>query len=244
MNRQKGVSLSEVLVGLVLSSFLIMLLMNQFAAMKRHYMYAEKKLLHTLDEQLIVDLMRDSIRQGGFSPCLAIEYLSTIDCRSGQKGLTSIDIQSTEPHGFQMNHMSARYNFLLKKTADDRLKITHDLLMTPGRPVLIADCSHAEVHTIHHVDVGHDFQDIMLDKPLKYTYTPPVYVGEWLEEHFFVRNDKPILFYQLGHVDALSNDVKALSVLMTMESGKRFVHVALQWDNDEILKLDTFIRSV
>lgn len=234
MNNTQGVSLPEMMVALFLSSLIILILTTQYLGMKRYYQQTEKKIAHALEWQLIIDLIRDSTRQAGFTPCMNIDKLTTADTRFLPKKWVSIDVQS----GIHLNHMSAQYGHLIQQISSTSWLAAADVSLSPQLPVLISDCYHAEIHTLEKMRGS---QEIHLKEPMKYTYVPPIYIGQWLEEHFYSRSEK--LFYQLGHVDVLSTLVNDLSASLYTQHGERFVHTILRIDaeKDEIV-FDTLLR--
>lgn len=241
MRMQQGTSLAEMLVALVSSSVLIVTLMNQYLGVKRHYQRAEHELETAMDMQLVHDLMRDSIRQAGFTPCLGVDYLISIDTRNRRQDLVSIEMQPEGGTGFQINHMSARYGLLTSQLTQTSWLAKHDMLYLRHASVLISDCYHAEVHTIDDIHLVNGHSEIKLRQPMVYDYVSPVYIGEWLEERFFMRQGA--LFYNLRHVDELSKVIKDCSVSFTQHYGKRLVHIELALKRNRTTQVDTMLRN-
>lgn len=241
MRRQCGLSLLELMVALISSSLLLMVLINQYIGVKRHYLSMEKTLETSLDLQLVTDLIRDSARKAGFTPCLRIENLASMDTRNGKQQLLSIEMTNS---GFKSNHMSDYFGLIMKQVSPTYLSITRDTPVSLKKPVLIADCYHAEVHNVRSIQTGQENVDISLEQPLQYTYVPPIYIGEWLEERFYVPQGQSTLYYQLNHhADALSRAVKALDVLLTTHHGKQVLKVTLSLENEKPIQLDTVVRG-
>ena len=243
MIMQRGISLLEVMIALVSSSLIMLVLTNQYVGVKRHYAYFEKNLEQSLDLQLVSDLIRDSARKAGFTPCLGIDHLASIDRRNGHQGVASIEIQSTPNPGFTSNHMHEQFGVLITQRSPTQLIVTKNTLVTEKKPVLIADCYHAEIHTVSAVKRMSLHQELRLEQPLMFDYVPPVYIGEWLEERFYVRKEKATLFYQLGHTDAISNAVHGLTVSLKTSHSKRLLQVILALDKNHTIKLDTMLRG-
>lgn len=243
MIMQRGISLLEMMVALVSSSLIMLVLTNQYVGVKRHYAYFEKKLEQSLDRLLVSDLIRDSARKAGFTPCLGIDHLASIDTRNGHQGLAAIEIQSAPNPGFISNHMHEKFGVLITQRSPSQLIVTKSTLHSEKKPVIIADCYHAEVHTVSVVKNRSQHQEVRLVKPLMFDYIPPIYIGEWLEERFYVRKEKTTLFYQLGHTDAISNAVHGLTVSLKTINSKRLLQVMLALDKDQIIKLDALVRN-
>ncbi len=242
MRMQQGTSLAEMLVALVSSSVLILTLMNQYLGVKRHYQRVEHGLETAMDVQLVYDLMRDSIRQAGFTPCIGVDYLTSIDTRNRRQGLASIEMQSEDGAGFQISHMNTRYGLLTSQLSQTSWIAKHDMSYLRHASVLISDCYHAEVHTIDDIRLVNGHSEITLGQPMVYDYVPPIYIGEWLEEGFFVRQGA--LFYSLRHVGKLSQAINDGSVSLSQHNGKRFVHIELALEKREkTIQLDTMLRN-
>lgn len=241
MKLQRGISLVEMLVALVSSSMLILTLMNQYLGVKQHYQHAEHELESAMDIQLVYDLIRDSVRQAGFTPCQGIDYLTSVDARNRQSDLVSIDIQPGDRKGIQINHMTSRFGLLTSQLSQTTWTAKRDMSYLRNVPVLVSDCYHAEVHTIDSIRMANGHSVITLKQPMIYDYVPPVYIGEWLEERFFVRSRS--LFYSLHHADELSKAVNDWSISLAAHDGKRFVHIELALENNKMVQLDTMLRN-
>lgn len=239
---QTGLSLPEISVALLSSSLLMSTLISQYISVKQHYKRSETMLENALDTQLIVDLIRNSIRQAGFAPCLGVEHLSTMDTRPYPSGLTAIKLYSTDFPGFQVNHMSHQYGLLTSQTSLTSFSVTKDAVLSSHHPVMIADCYHAEVHSIAHIRSVGESREVVLQRPLFYTYQPPIYIGEWLEEGFLIKND--MLYYRLNHMDALSSGVHGVSVSIQSRDDRRLVHVELAIEKNRKIEVDTLMRIV
>lgn len=238
--KQWGLSLPEMLVALVSSCLLVTTLLKQYVVVKQHYKRSEKQLEQALDVQLVIDMMRDSIRQSGFTPCLGVEHLLTIDRRTDQYGLTALDLQSGDKPGFQVNHMRHQYGVIITQRGLTDLIVSTEAVLSLKHPVILADCYHAEVHRIQSMRSVSGGWDIGLDRPMFYTYEPPIYIGEWIESRFFMQAGS--LFYGIGHPEMLSTAVHGLSASFNTVHGKRVVHVALALEKGRSIDLDTMAR--
>ena len=94
MNKQRGVGLPEVMISLLLASLIITALMNHYINVKQHYFHLQSVMDETMELQLVADFMRDSIRQAGFTPCVSVEHLTTLDQRNGHEHLLAIEVDT------------------------------------------------------------------------------------------------------------------------------------------------------
>ena len=234
MKKQQGFGLPEVMISLLLSSFIMIALMNHYISTKQHYVYLQSAMDDAMELQWVVDFMRDSIRQAGFTPCLSINNLATYDHRDGHAHLSAIEV-GEELH---VNRMSTYFNEMLDGFSSSQLLLTSNTAIHKDRPILIADCYHAEVQRIVNVSNTTNGQIVTLASPLTFTYKHPVYVGEWMQERFFVRASRG-LFYQRAQTDELTSLVKTI----TIKQQTNLVTINLGLGGDQWLALETRVRA-
>lgn len=238
MNNQQGTGLVEIMIGLLLSSLIMTALMNHYLVTKRQYAHLQMALDEAMALQLASDVMRDSIRQAGFTPCLNIDQLTTLDHRDNHENLMALDVSS----GLQINRMSPYFDVVNDIVNSTQLLVTPDKTILTTRPLLIADCYHAEVHRVSAINQTSRGQFITLQNPLTFTYQPPVYVGEWLQERFFVQSPGG-LYYHRHHTDELTTLVKTMFVTIQKKIINTLVQVKLGLDDGRTLTLDTKVRA-
>ena len=187
-----------------------------------------------MELQLAADLIRDSIRQAGFTPCLSLNQLITVDQRDAHEGLSSIQTG----HELIIQRMGSEFNVMLGRLDSTRIVLTNDTIVRTDRPIILADCFHAEVQRVLDVHRSAEGQIVTLANPLAFTYQQPVYAGEWLRERFFIRALSG-LFYQRHHTDELSPLVKSLSV----EEKEHLTVVRLGLDVDQSLTIEARVRA-
>lgn len=197
MKRDTGTGLVEVLISLFLSSLLLVILMNQYVHVKRHYIRLLAMIADDQDVQQAADILRNSIRQAGFTPCL----------RSDHYGIPAL----IAGESLQVNRMSPDYNDLVQVNDASRLEVSRHYLFHQGQSILIADCYHAEIHRVADVLYLPDRQIVALDNPLLFAYRQPAYVGAWLEERFMM-GKKGGLYYQSERKDQLASAVRSMHV--------------------------------
>jgi type II secretory pathway pseudopilin PulG len=240
--KQRGISLIEILVALASSSLLISLLMNQYIGIKRHYKQSALTIENTLDVQLVLDLIRDSVRQAGFTPCMSIDRLITTDMRDTNHPVSAIELDPNGAAGFQTNYMHPQFGIFMQPISPTTMWVTPDAKLSSHLPVLIADCYHAEVHTLHHLRHTEGHWEVELEHALTYTYQPPVYIAQWVESQFFMRSG--VLYYEVGHAEALSSAIHSLSARLKNKNKQSLLRVAIGIREKKAIHVDTTIRSV
>lgn len=207
-----GFSLLELMVSFLISSVLMMLLMQQVLQLKRQSQLIYDTMNQALEVQWLTDFIRHRVHKAGFTPCRRLDDLTVIDTRSNPETLTSIEL-NTQQNGFSFRHM---HDDVSEVTAQLDLKtlLVTTLHLNKEYPVLIADCHHAEVHSIAKMTRHKKESVVVLNEPLVYSYHSPIYLGEWVSEAFFIRTvyeNKKALFYRYHRVDQLTSHIHSLS---------------------------------
>lgn len=91
MGRQTGFSLSEMLISLFLASIITITLTQFYIRSKPQYLKAQERLEINFDLLWIGDLLRDSIRKAGFTPCVSVEKLKTFDSRHAERKIINVN---------------------------------------------------------------------------------------------------------------------------------------------------------
>jgi prepilin-type N-terminal cleavage/methylation domain-containing protein len=242
LKNQQGFSLTELLIALFISSFLMLVFVTQYHAIKRHYISVENALESSFNQQLIVNLLRKSIREAGFTPCMGIEHLQTLDTRTMQSGLRALEMSKPPIKGYTIHRMFPDFTEVSSHVSSTKLRLINQKTLYKQRPILIADCYHAEVHQVHAIHKTRNYQEVILEKPLVFQYSKPCYVGEWLEETFFVKPQGSTLYYRQGHTDAIADDILSFSATIHLENQGRLVKVAMTFKPKHFVEIETAMR--
>ena len=243
MHKQQGFGLPEMLVALLLSSFITLGLIRVYLNAKQQYQYIQTALEQRLELQHVSDLIRHSTRMAGFTPCLAIEHLISIDHRNPQKRLVGIDVGISSIH---MSRMSEQFDTILQQVDTVTLLTTSRQRLHRNQYIMVSDCYHAEVQSIKVVTQTGAGQVITLAKPLAFTYQAPIYLGIWLEETYFTRkgkSEKVTLFYHLQHTEELATSIHYLLAHLERKEGHLLLSLILGQDNEHQFKLETMVRN-
>lgn len=245
MRKQQGVGLPEVLIGLVLSSFISLCLIQLYLNIKQQYHGIQRALEEQTDLQLAADLIRNSVRSAGFTPCLGVEHLKTIDQRNLLKELAAIEV-GRDGSSLILNRMNEHFDTLIKRIDATTLLTSAYHTLQAGRAIIIADCYHAEVQYIKEITAANKNQRIVLTKPLAFAYHEPVYVGEWLEETYFIKykpSSKAALFYHHYSTEELTPLVNGLSAIVEEHQASSLVHIRLTMEKAGLLAIDIMGRN-
>lgn len=217
MKRQLGFSLSDILISLALSSLLLGSLFQCYLGGKKIYMEAEALLSEQFDVQWVSDMLADSIERAGFTPCLSLDRLQTLDRRTESKQIAGFVIVN---QGLVIRRMNEHFVPLLRVKNLTQIEVAQEVLFNVKQPLILADCSHAEIHQILSIEsLPHSYL-ITLTKPLRFIYEPSAYVGHWLEEKWLIKKNKEgkkALYFQSEQTEELTMAIHSL--IATQEKG-------------------------
>lgn len=246
MKTQAGISLTEVLISLFLTSVIVTTLCQLYLGCKRQYLEIEKILTARFDVQWVSDLLSDSIRRAGFTPCLGIEHLQVIDRRNRQNKIHALQI-SNQPNQFiQVNRMNEHFTKIVKVEGATRILVQNPVSFHKRRPVLVADCEHAEVQELFDIEHHADNSLITLNKPLVFSYDSSAYIGEYLEEKWFIKNnanDEATLHYHLVQTEEVTSLIHFMHTRNRRVKEKQLLEIILGLDENKIHKLRVAVRG-
>lgn len=246
MIKQSGWGLTDALISVFLTSLITMLLMQFYVSNKQQYLQAQQKLETNFDIQWVSDVLSDSVRRAGFTPCLGINQLEVVDRRHFKATVSAITIDSPSFSSLGINRMSEHFDKIILIRSPTQLLVTKGTIFRENHHVLIADCEHAEIHQILRVDREGRYFLITLTRPLLFSYSVSTYLGEWLEERWFIReNDKKIksLFYKSVQVEELSSLIHSLQINLHKVNGKILLEIILGLDKNKTQKLLVAVRG-
>jgi hypothetical protein len=212
--KQDGLGLTELLVALVLSMLLMLVLMQQMLLMMRESAYVHEKLDEAVELQWVLDWMRTRVHHAGFTPCHRLDRLKAVDTRDVVESLRPIEVVEGETPRLSIRKMNEEALGLVDVRGPNTLFVADGFLKS-DRPVLIADCMHAEVHVLRDIKKSATGYVVHLKKPLVFDYPGPVYVGEFISESFFYRKQR--LFYQQHRVDAVTSWMRDVAFYLELE---------------------------
>lgn len=243
MGKTNGLSLTELLIALLLSSLIIILLMRHYLQLKEQGQYLDTQVDQSLEIQLAADLMRESVKKAGYSPCANIDALLTKDARQGDERLHAIILSD---HQIQMNRMSEEIDVVLKILNPHTLVTTEYHGLHGHQFVIISDCYHAEAHEISQVSITKNGQLIRLKEGLAYVYHDPIYIGSWIKERYFIQNKgkaRPSLFYQLNHPEELTTAIQYIEANIEKRQTEDLWRITLGLDQKKTLTLEILRRT-
>jgi hypothetical protein len=246
MNRQTGMSLVEVLISLFLSSILIVTLTQMYVNTKRNYLGIQKTLDTNFDLHWVSDLLKDSIRKAGFTPCIGIDLLETRDMRRLKNISSAIQINNSSYPSIQINRMNEVFSELISIQNPNTLIVSKHGPFDVKNPVIIADCDHAEVHQLIRTAKLSKGYLLTLAKPLHYSYSVPAYIGSWLEEQWFIKHNKsgkPALFYKMHHAEEISSLIHNMRIERQLIHNRQLIRIELDLDEAQTQKVLVAVRG-
>ncbi|MCW8400230.1 prepilin cleavage protein [Legionella sp. PATHC038] len=246
MRKYAGISLTEVMISLFLTSLIVTMLFQLYLGSKRQYIEIEKVLTTRFDLQWVSDLLSDSIRRAGFTPCLGIDRLQVIDRRTHQKKIQALHISNRPVQFIQVNRMNEYFSKIIKIQGATRILVQNPVRFHKNRPVLIADCEHAEVQQLFDIEQQTDSSLITLNKPLFFSYNGSVYIGEFLEEKWFIKKNAKgtdALHYQLVQTEEVTPLIHFLHVQNRRVKEKQFLKIIMGLDENKTHELRVAVRG-
>jgi hypothetical protein len=184
--------------------------------------------------------------KAGFTPCLSVTHLITADRRNHDHPLSAYDVAKRSAQHIQLNRMSDNFGMLTSIQTSTELKMTPNIPIKKNKAIIIADCHHAEVHktlSLTHLKYS---TLIHLIQPLRYTYTSPIYVGEWLEEQWFTQPNKKgvhALFYDDGHPEELTDNIHRMQVNVSEVANKTRFDIIMEVEKEVPYQFSLVVRG-
>lgn len=231
----RGTTLTELMISLVLVHLILMGLITAFMAAKRQFKLQSIEMEQAFDVQLISEILGDSIRSSGFTPCLNLNLLDT-HSRSHQK----IPALARDPDGgLHLYKMSLQFEEV--EVLENQKVYVKSTPFKKGKLVLIADCQHAEVQEIQSIQQN---KAITLSSSLCFKYQKPIFIGEFVEERFHLSAKDPnMLMYQVnGTEEILSSFLHPMTWTLTTHKGHNYVRLTFGLPHDKAT-IDVRTRS-
>lgn len=224
-NKGSGISLIELTISLCLSSLLITMLFQYFLHCKQQYQRAEQSLEQFLDLQLISELISDSAKKAGFTPCASINDLVSFDRRNNNLPVQAVTLTSAST--ITLKRMSEAYT-LAKIDSDFQISVDKKFNLDKRYPLIISDCFQAEIHQIKQLSHSIHRTAITLAKPVNATFHAPIYIGQWVEETFHHQlTSHPGFFYKTTHSELLTSVITDFTVRY-LPGEPKSVHIYLK----------------
>jgi len=200
-----GFGLTELLVSFFISTLLILILTQHLLSVSRQYHQIHATLDQAMELQWVFDVIRDRVHHAGFTPCRRLDHLIVADTRDSPESLLPIEVETGEHIKLNLRKMNEAVLTQVIIQTNVVFFINQSVRLHVGRPILIADCMHAEVHDIDSIQPTRGGKLVTLKKPLVFDYEPEVYVGEWMSEAFYFKQG---LFYKQHRADKLTSQIK------------------------------------
>lgn len=236
----KGWSLVEMLIGLFLGVLLLTILINHFLWVKKLYGEITLSLQQALELKIVENFIREKIKRAGFTPCLKLNGL--IFSKERNNKLVSPPIKENY---LSLVRMSEHFSQTVEITSH-AITISPALTIRAKDFILIADCYHAEVRQVVFSKAALGNLRLELKDALHFSYTPPIYVGKWIKEEFFIKKNLrgvDTLYYRNGHAEELSSLINKFSINWLYYREFRLLQVMLTLADKKTLMIEMSPRS-
>lgn len=240
--KQSGMSFIELLISLLISTLIVTTMTGLYLSSKKQYLEIQTLLEEHFELQWLSELLSNSVRRAGFTPCLGINQLKTADRRHADKALLGLKWSS---QSIAVHRMHEAFAEIVAIQGRSELLISDEIEINKNHPYLIADCDHAEVHQILAVHPLMRAYQIQLKEPLLFSYAQDAYFGEWLEEQWLMKKNaqgENTLHYQSVQTEELSPLIHALQVSAVVRHGKQLIKVLMTLDHDKTHEVHIAVR--
>ncbi|RUR04272.1 PilW family protein [Legionella sp. km772] len=227
MKKQSGLSLSELMIGLFLASLLSTILIQTYLLNKKNYFSLHQALSDNFEIQWAQDLLAHSIRRAGFTPCLNIEELTLVDRRTNKTELSGQNIEINK-QDIQINRMDEHFSILTSFLSLQEILVSSSLSLRVGQSLIIADCQRGEVHRIKEKKKLPQGTRLTLTKPIFFTYPALPYVGQWIEERWFIKKNQEgvkAFYYQHLHSEELTPLIHSMKIKDQKRQGRKQIDI-------------------
>jgi len=222
--KQAGFGLTELLVSFFISTLLILILTQHLLSVSRQHHQVHATLDQAMELQWVFDVIRDRVHHAGFTPCRRLDHLVSIDTRDVPESLMPIELDQEHHAKLYLRKMNEAAITQASIKTNTVFFMNKSVSLKPDRPIIIADCTHAEVHDVERIEPTRGGHLVYLKKPLVFDYEPQVYVAEWMVEAFYF---KKALFYQQHRADKLTSHIK--SIFFELENHTSYPKLRMQF---------------
>lgn len=243
--RSMGFSLSELLISLFLSALISAAVFQCYLANKKNFDETHRILERALEVQWVSDLLADSLRRSGFTPCLSIDQLDTVDRRVHPHSIQGVLIDNSAAPFIEVQRMSEYFAEQVRILDPLNLLLPATLKVHAQQNLILADCQHAEIHQIAAVTKLSQGIRVTLAESLWFDFSTQAYAGIWLEERWFIQQQhakKPSLYYQQQHHEALSSYIHSLHIMEHLEQHRQVIDVIFGLDEMRQQHLSVMVR--
>lgn len=234
MKKHQGISLIEITISLFLTTLMMSSLSQLYIHFKRYYVKENKTLEQRADLIWASDLLRNSIMQAGFTPCLSVDELEVIDRRNVRDPIKGLKI--TGQDSLTIGRMSEYFIEMENEFKGESISVPATLFTNIPHALLITDCEHGEIVPIARAKRQEGDYLLTLASPLLFPYSKVTYLGEWIEEKWFIKKNPqgtPALYYQSTHAEEITSLVHGLELKQWKIKHHSMLRVTMHLDEEK-----------
>lgn len=195
-------SLSELLFGIFLSSFIGTLLLSQYASLSHSSKQQHELLMRQFEQNLLTDLLRDCIGQAGFLPCGSQSSFEIWDAsQSRWINKKALNVQSNQ---MIAHYMDTNFHTLISKYSHTPV-VSSFFGLSSKHSVLLTNCHYHELNRIEKVEKTGSLFKIRLTYPSRFIVDEDSYIGHWHQDQISYRQNA--LFYGDKKKEQLINHI-------------------------------------
>lgn len=236
MIKSQGFSLVEILISLFLINIMMLGLIQAYLSAKAQDVKVRNLILQQQEFFWVKTQMQHAVRMAGFTPCRSYSHFDS-------EKRPTFAYQNGDRAALQAVYMNPHYNVLKSRLTDDLLISTAYIPINPRKPLIIADCEHAEIVRIAQIKSSQGELTIQLAQPLARSFKNPVYLGELIDETFFLKmnhHGSISLFYGRNASNELSDRFSSFYI---EPQGDRVVKLSLKSVEGDVYEFITARRN-
>ena len=201
-------SLTELLISLFLGALLSSIVLQQYCTLKSQFTFLTQALSQSMEENLSIDLLRETLHSVGFTPYGSIHNLQEIQSQVAlSAALTSVD------NGLVSYRMSADIAPLLN-IYDTTIQIPDIPHVKVHSKIAVVNWCCYQIAVVKEVETVGQHLKLTLEHAISQKLQNNSFVGIWLEEHFIIQNKKQQtgLYYKHHHTEQLHHQWNTLNL--------------------------------
>lgn len=244
MTAHAGLTYVDFMMGMFLSVFIFYSISHFFMVMKQ--VQDKNRMRQSAQREYLAlsQTLRDEIHMAGFTPCGNISALKSSSDLFAMV-LKPYQFSALESSDLEISRMMEPIVRVTRSSNPYQVETTADFFVDEEQDILIADCFHAELKRLSTLHQGAEKTVISFQKPLRYSYRDPIYLGPWGKVRFFMKanhSGQQALYYQWHHLDEWSSAVTGFK-LDVLHQNPFVLQLSLMWNHLTEKKLILSLRS-
>tara|TARA_Y100000588_G_C14227306_1_gene913755 strand:- start:1479 stop:2210 length:732 start_codon:yes stop_codon:yes gene_type:complete len=243
MNKISGFGVTEQLISILISSIILMCLVQFYLSFKKFFFLYHMKAQEFSENILISELIRNRIQHAGFTPCMNVKHLISTNIFDDQKPIRPFTVQMLPSPQLTIERMSENYDHTTIVDSRHIIIDNNQFKLKKNDKILIADCFHCETASVQSLKKSKGQSVIELSHALAHRYQGRVYVGSYLKETFYLSTLRGYdeFRYDLDRSEVLSD---SMTTFQPIHVDQNEIIIRMKFKNDKKnTEIRAFVRS-